>query len=102
MAALKAIDIKGWFARLPWKRGHSPLTPAPEYEDYVYDQFSDAPMMHMSSWYDPYPRTATDNYRGLSKRKKGPVRLILGPWTHGDRSRRSGPCTYRRKNATSS
>lgn len=110
MAALKAIDIKGWFARMPWKRGHSPLTPAPDYEDYVYDQwehgvfdaywkqmgiyaqgfydqFSDAAMMHMSSWYDPYPRTATDNYIGLSKRKKGPVRLILGPWTHGDRSR---------------
>jgi len=110
LAALKTIDIKGWFARMPWKRGHSPLSPAPEYEDYVYDQwehgrfddywkqmglyaqgfydqFSDAAMVHMSSWYDPYPRTATDNYVGLSKRKKGPVRLILGPWTHGDRSR---------------
>jgi len=110
MAALKAIDIKAWFARMPWKRGHSPLSAAPDYEDYVYDQwehgrfdgywkqmglyaqgfydqFSDAAMMHMSSWYDPYPRTATDNYIGLSKRKKSPVRLILGPWTHGDRSR---------------
>jgi putative CocE/NonD family hydrolase len=40
----------------------------------------------MSSWYDPYPRTATENYIGLSRGKKGPVRLILGPWTHGDRS----------------
>ncbi len=110
LAALKSIDIKGWFARMPWKRGHSPLSSAPDYEDYVYDQwehgkfddywkqmgiyamgfydqFSDAAMVHMSSWFDPYPRTATDNYIGLSKRKKGPVRLILGPWTHGDRSR---------------
>jgi putative CocE/NonD family hydrolase len=109
IAALKAIDIKGWFARMPWKRGHSPLSPAPEYEDYVfdqwehgdfgpfwkqlgiyaagyYDQFRDAPMVFMSSWYDPYPRSATDNYVALSKRKKGPVRLILGPWTHGDRT----------------
>ena len=109
LQALQAIDIKGWFARMPWKRGHSPLTPAPEYESYVYDQwehgtfdsfwkqlgiyaagfydsFSDAPMVFMSSWYDPYPRSATDNYIGLSRRKKGPVRLILGPWTHGDRS----------------
>jgi hypothetical protein len=42
-------------------------------------------MVHMSSWYDPYPRTATDNYLGLKDRKRGPVRLILGPWTHGDR-----------------
>jgi putative CocE/NonD family hydrolase len=109
LAALKAIDIKAWFARMPWRRGHSPLTPAPDYESYVFDQwehgafdgfwtqlgiyaqgfydrFCDAPMTHMSSWYDPYPRTATDNYVGLSKRKRGPVRLILGPWTHGDRS----------------
>jgi uncharacterized protein len=107
--ALQAIDIKGWFARMPWKRGHSPLTPAPEYESYVYDQwehgtfdsfwkqlgiyaagfydsFSDAPMVFMSAWYDPYPRSATDNYIALSRKKKGPVRLILGPWTHGDRT----------------
>ena len=109
LAAMKAIDPRAWFARMPWKRGHSPLTPVPEYEDYVFDQwehgnfdaywkqlgiyaagyydlFSDAPMVHMSAWYDPYPRTATENYIGLSQRKKGPVRLILGPWTHGDRS----------------
>jgi putative CocE/NonD family hydrolase len=109
LKALKAIDIRGWFARMPWKRGHSPLSAAPEYEAYVYDQwehgsfgpfwkqlgiyaqgyydqFRDAPMVFMSSWYDPYPRSATDNYIALSKRKKGPVRLILGPWTHGDRT----------------
>ena len=109
MKSLKAVDIGGWFARMPWKRGHSPLSAAPEYESYVYDQwehgnfdgfwkqlgiyaagfydrFSDAPMVFMSAWYDPYPRSATDNYIALSKRKKGPVRLILGPWTHGDRS----------------
>jgi len=112
VAALKAIDIKAWFARMPWRRGRSPLTPAPEYERYVFDQwehgnfdsfwkqlgiyaegftdrFSDAPMTFLSAWYDPYPRSATDNYAALSRRKKGPVRLILGPWTHGDRS-----CTY--------
>jgi hypothetical protein len=42
-------------------------------------------MVHMSSWYDSYARTATDNYIGLSKRKRRPVHLIMGPWTHGDR-----------------
>jgi putative CocE/NonD family hydrolase len=45
----------------------------------------DAPMVHMSSWYDAYARTATDNFIGLSKHKRSPVRLIMGPWTHGDR-----------------
>ena len=109
LKALKAVDIRAWFARMPWKRGHSPLSAAPEYEAYVYDQwergtfgpfwkqlglyargyydtFRDAPMVFMSSWYDPYPRSATDNYAALSRMKKGPVRLIMGPWTHGDRT----------------
>ena len=40
----------------------------------------------MSSWYDPYPRTATENYRGLRDAGRGPTWLILGPWTHGNRS----------------
>jgi putative CocE/NonD family hydrolase len=113
LAALKAVDLKDWFGRLPWQPGHSPLSAAPEYENYLFEQWQhgvfdaywkqlgiyaqgfysnyvDAAMVHMSAWYDPYPRTATDNFIGLSKRpgrgKHGPVRLILGPWTHGNRS----------------
>ncbi|HKU16315.1 MAG TPA: CocE/NonD family hydrolase [Steroidobacteraceae bacterium] len=106
-AALQAIDIKDWFGRMPWSRGHSPLSLVPEYEDYVFDQwehgvfdgfwkqvgiyaegsydrFSDVPIIWMSSWYDPYPRTATDNYVALTQRKRNPQHLILGPWTHGN------------------
>jgi len=109
LAALKAVDLKAWFASMPWKRGHTPISLIPDYEAYVYDQwrhgtfdgfwkqcgiyaqgyygqFADAAMVHLSGWYDPYARTATDNYMGLSKRKRGPVRLIMGPWTHGGRS----------------
>lgn len=108
-AALEAQDIRAWFRRMPWNRGDSPVSPAPEYEDYLFDQwergdfddywkqralcgelhydgYADVPMVHMSSWYDPYVRTAIDNYRGLSQRKRGPVYLIMGPWTHGKRS----------------
>jgi hypothetical protein len=109
-AAMRAIDVHQWFREMPWRPGHSPVTLAPEYEDYLFEQWTegaftdywkqagiygqgfhdhwpDAPMVHMSSWYDPYPRTATENYLGLKAVKRGPVRLILGPWTHGDRSR---------------
>lgn len=107
--ALEAEDIGNWFTRMPWRAGQSPLRWAPEYEEYLleqwthgtfddfwrqigiyaegfYDRFADVPMIHMSSWYDPYPLTATGNYTGLKALGKGPLRLILGPWTHGDRT----------------
>jgi len=109
LAALKAVDIKAAFANMPWQRGHTPISLVPEFESYVYEQwehgrfdefwkqlgiyaqgyypqFAEAAMVHVSGWYDAYARTATDNYVGLSKRKRGPVRLIMGPWTHGARS----------------
>lgn len=106
-AAFKAIDLHEWFGKLPWKRGHSPLSLAPEYEDYVFDQweagrfdgfwkqlgiyaegfrgtFSDVPTWWMSSWYDPYPRSTVDNYSALRRLKRAPQHLLLGPWTHGN------------------
>lgn len=109
LARLKTVDLKAWFANMPWKKGHSPLSLMPDYEDYVYEQwehgvfddywkqvgiyaegfydrFPDAAMTHMSGWYDPYSQTATDNYVALSSRTEKPVRLIMGPWTHGARS----------------
>lgn len=108
-AALEAADIREWARVMPWTRGHSAVSAAPEYEAYVveqwskecfgpywqrpelyargyYDRFPDVPMVHMSSWYDPYALTATENFAALSKAKRGPVRLVMGPWTHGQRS----------------
>lgn len=109
LAALKDVDLKAWFASMPWKRGHTPLSLVPDYESYVYEQwehgrfdsywkqlgvyaagyypqFADAAMVLLSGWYDAYARTTTQNFMGLSKLKRGPVRLIMGPWTHGARS----------------
>jgi putative CocE/NonD family hydrolase len=109
-AALEQEDLLEWFKVMPWTPGHSPVRWVPEYEHYLfaqwthgafddywkqlgiyaegyYDRFADVPQIHMSSWYDAYVRTATDNYVALSKKKRGPVRLIMGPWTHGDRSK---------------
>jgi putative CocE/NonD family hydrolase len=109
MAALKAVDLKAAFAAMPWAPGHTPLSLIPDYEAYVldqwrhgtfdaywkqvgiyaegsYDRFADAAMIHLSGWYDAYSRSTTDNYVALSKKKTGPVRLIMGPWTHGARS----------------
>ena len=44
------------------------------------------PIVHLSGWYDPYARTAMENYVGLSRAKRSRMQLILGPWTHRDRS----------------
>jgi uncharacterized protein len=109
--ALQAEDIRDWFTRMPWKPGHSPLRHHPDYEAYLFEQwthgafdeywqqlgiwaegfharYSRADCVHLSSWFDPYPLTATGNYLGLKRAGRGPQRLILGPWTHGDRSSR--------------
>ena len=52
----------------------------------IGSSYADVPVVHLSGWYDPYARTAVENYLGLSRRGRAPNRLILGPWTHGDRS----------------
>ncbi len=108
-AALAGEDITAWIARLPrqpWSRGNSPLSAAPDYEEYLFEQWShgtfDAfwqqkgiyaegdygayagvPMMHLSGWYDPYARTAMENYLGLAAKKRGPVQAdprTVDPW----------------------
>ncbi len=109
-AQLRKVDMQDWMARsTEWSIGHSPLSAAPEYESYFFEQwaqgsfddywrqaglyasgyyehFPSAAMVHMSSWYDPYSRTASENYAGLRRVNQGPIHLILGPWIHGNRS----------------
>jgi putative CocE/NonD family hydrolase len=108
-AKLKEKDIREWFRHMPWRPGDSPLTAAPEYEEYLfeqwragtfsdywrqpglyaegfYDRFPDVPTAIVGSWYDPYVLTCLTNFAALSKRHRSPTQLIMGPWTHGDRS----------------
>jgi putative CocE/NonD family hydrolase len=108
-AALETEDVRAWFTRMPWRPGVSPVREHPAYERYLldqwragllddawkqpglyaagyYDQFARMAQIHMSSWYDPYPLTATDNYLGLKAAGAQDLGLVLGPWTHGDRS----------------
>lgn len=109
-ARLRQVDMRDWMARsTEWSIGNSPLSAAPDYEAYFfeqwahgrfddywrqpglyaagyYDAFPNAATVLMSSWYDPYSRTASENYAGLRAVKTAPVHLILGPWTHGNRS----------------
>ena len=110
--ALDEIDIREILRNLPLKRGHTPLALAPSYErraldiltqgDYnelwqdpsvnfelYWDQFADVPVVFSSSWYDSYTRATLESYVGLSERKKGPYRLLMGPWLHGDATMRN-------------
>lgn len=108
-AALEQVDLPGWFRNLPWWPGHSPLAAAPEFEEYLfnqwhkskfdaywqqvglwaegyYDRIPDIPIAIVGSWYDPYAGACLANYQGLAQRHKSPTCLLMGPWTHGNRS----------------
>lgn len=103
--ALTNTPLVEWFAAAPLREGLSPLVTAPEYENYLlemarrddythwsgigtswrdyYAQTADIPMLLISGWYDSYAGGTIENYSALATAKDGPVRLIMGPWTHG-------------------
>jgi predicted acyl esterase len=95
----------------PIKKGQTPLSLIPIYEKFAfdiitnsdYDDFwrrtgkgwmgeveehlenhADVPMYYSGGWYDSYCRSTTEFYNKMSEAKKSPVKLIMGPWTHGD------------------
>lgn len=103
----KAVD---WVGVLHGKRGVNPLSVMPNFEDYYfeimthadyddywkepdrnwslyYEQTSDIPMIHVTGWYDSYTAGSILNYLGLSKIKKSPEMLLVGPWVHGGNTR---------------
>ncbi len=95
-----------WLTRTPYKKGSSALRFLPSYEQWLldllaegdyndywkqrgyaiehyYEEHADVPTIYLGGWYDSYARGTTDNYVALSRMKKTPQRLIMGPWTHG-------------------
>lgn len=107
--ALEAESLHSWFTRMPWSEGRSPLRWSPDYEAYLleqwrretfdefwkqpgiyaagfYDEIPDIPIALMSSWFDTYVPTTFENFAGLSRNRKRPLALIMGPGLHGDRN----------------
>ena len=101
-----APSFADWLTRLPIRKGQTQLKLVPTYEqwalqilteadftdywkhpsfapDLYWDDFPDIPMLIVGGWYDSYTRSTFKNFEGLSQRKKGPVRVLVGPWTHG-------------------
>src|SRR4029077_8493424 len=87
--ALKDVpDYEGWLIEAMrhgdydafWKQpGHSVV-------DNV-DRYADVPVYHVTGWYDSWCRQNVLNWQALSKAKKSPQHLIVGPWTHGAQGR---------------
>ena len=100
-------DVRSWLKHAPPKAGLTPLRHAPMYERWIldiwqhgdydaywsgrpgysieplYDRHADVPICLCGSWYDSYARSTVTNYVELGRRKRGPVRLVMGPWIHG-------------------
>ncbi|WP_231388530.1 CocE/NonD family hydrolase [Pseudooceanicola algae] len=110
LRAIQAENLSDWMSRTPWTRGRSPVRWDPDYEGYLLDQWQNGtfgpfwqktgiwaagfyhsfpriPIILMSSWYDVYVRSTLENFAGLKGDAQRPLTLIMGPWTHGNRSR---------------
>jgi putative CocE/NonD family hydrolase len=95
-----------WLSNLPLRHGQTPLALHPsterwaidvysrgDYDEYWqhpgfdfarhWDNHADVPLLLCGSWYDSYTRATIENFVGLSERKRGPVHLLMGAWTHG-------------------
>jgi hypothetical protein len=111
--ALRAVlarlgeQVREYARGLPLRAGMTPLRLAPDYEAWLVEamghgdndalwknmgasvvdhvaEYKDMPVLLVGGWYDSWgSQTANLNYLELSKAKKGPIRLVMGPWTHG-------------------
>ena len=102
---LEQEPVEKWFNVQPMRRGLNPLSVVPEYEGWYLDFFehadydafwkdpmmnwsehyaqtSDIPMYQIGGWYDIFLAGTFENYAGLSRLKKAPQRLLVGPWVH--------------------
>ena len=104
-------QVREYVLGMPLRRGATPLKMNAEYESWLveamshgdYDgfwknagadvvehvaEYKDIPVYHLDGWYDSWGAQAANlNYVILSRHKKSLQRLIMGPWTHGGRTR---------------
>lgn len=98
--------FRDWLTRWPIRKGQTQLKLVPAYEKWVmelmnradYDDywatpsmnpsahwqdFPDMPVLYVGGWYDSYTRGTLESFVGNGALKNGPVRVLIGPWTHG-------------------
>jgi putative CocE/NonD family hydrolase len=101
-----AVRFREWLTRMPIRPGQTQLKLVPQYEKWAFellthaeyddfwkhpslspeshwDSFPDIPILWVGGWYDSYTRATFENFLGMSKAKKAPQYVLVGPWTHG-------------------
>jgi putative CocE/NonD family hydrolase len=97
-------NVKDWLHRVPLKRGLSPLSSVPSNEWWLHevmdhadygefwsrvvlwepheylDVYADIPGLYVGGWYDMYHEETF--FELLAPIKRGPIQLLIGPWTH--------------------
>ena len=95
---------KHYLVNLPTRRGTTPLKLISEYEDWLVEamrqgadgefwttndivhfpeRYKDIPVYLVGGWYDSWAGNTSTNFQVLTRHKKGPIYLIMGPWIHG-------------------
>jgi putative CocE/NonD family hydrolase len=110
VALFEREKVTDWYTVTPLRKDLSPLAVAPNFEAYLleelttsdytdfwkgiglnwkdwYARTADVPMLHIGGWYDIFLRGTIENYVQLSRLKRSPVRLLVGPWTHSANAR---------------
>ena len=97
-----------WASRIPWRRGETPLSLAPTYEeaafqlyfenydysdfwrqpglgmDEHFESYPDMPILWVVGWFDWYPRTISDGYQAMVDMGRENQHILIGPWTHNN------------------
>ena len=105
-----AARMRQYLENLPIRAGMTPLHLAPEYEEWLLqamshgdndaywkqpgfgvvdqmDKYKDIPVYLIGGWFDSWGRQTTMSYMALSKNKRSPQKMIMGPWIHGAHTR---------------
>ena len=100
------VHFRDLLARWPIRRGQTRLTLVPDYEHWAFrllttadrdewwdhpsmrpskhwPQFPDAATLYVGGWYDSYTRATFESFIGHGAVKPGRVKVLVGPWTHG-------------------
>lgn len=99
-------SFRDWLTRLPIRPDQTQLrlvppyecwaielTTSADYDDYwkhpsmnpslYWDKYPESATLYVGGWYDSYTRGTFESFNGHGAESSVPVRVLVGPWTHG-------------------